>query len=99
MVGFLRIATSPRILESPLSVSSAVGHIHQWSALPSADVLVTGPRHLDIALSLVEAAGTAGNLATDAQLAAYAREYGPELHSNDTDVGRFSELRWIDPLA
>ncbi len=89
MVGFLRIATSPRILESPLSVSSAVGHIHQWPALPSADV----------ALSLVEAAGTAGNLATDAQLAAYALEYGAELHSNDTDFGRFSELRWINPLA
>lgn len=99
MFGFLRIATSPRILESPLSVSGAVGYIHQWSALPSADILVPGPRHLDIALSLVESAGTAGNLTTDAQLAAYALEYGAELHSNDTDFGRFSELRWINPLA
>ena len=42
--------------------------------------------------------GTAGNLTTDVQLAAYAIEHKGEMHSNDTDFARFSDLTWINPL-
>ncbi len=35
----------------------------------------------------------------DAHLAALAIEHGAELNSCDTDFGRFSGLRWIDPIA
>jgi len=40
----------------------------------------------------------AGNLTTDAHLAAIAIEYQYELHSNDTDFARFPGLRWRNPL-
>ena len=40
----------------------------------------------------------AGNLTTDAHLAALALEYQAELHSTDTDFARFSGLRWVNPL-
>lgn len=40
----------------------------------------------------------AGHLTTDAHLAALAIEHQGELHSNDSDFGRFPGLRWRDPL-
>jgi len=41
----------------------------------------------------------AGNLATDAHLAALAIEHGATLESHDHDFGRFPGLRWEDPLS
>jgi len=41
----------------------------------------------------------AGNLTTDAHLAALAIEYQAELASTDSDFGRFRGLRWFNPLA
>jgi toxin-antitoxin system PIN domain toxin len=96
--GFLRIATNARILSAPLPVADAVSYIRDWLAQPSVDLLTPGPRHLDIALELIEKLGTAGNLTTDVQLAAYAIEHNAEMHSNDTDFGRFANLKWTDPL-
>jgi predicted nucleic acid-binding protein len=43
--------------------------------------------------------GTAGDLVTDAHLAALAIEHGATLESCDHDFGRFAGLRWEDPLA
>jgi hypothetical protein len=48
---------------------------------------------------LLSQSGTAGNLTTDAHLAALAIEHGAELCSTDTDFGRFQRLRWVNPLA
>ncbi len=47
---------------------------------------------------MLTSAGAAGNLTTDAHLAAIAIEHQAELHSTDTDFGRFSGLRWVNPL-
>lgn len=98
LFGFLRIATNARILTSPVPVPQAVGYVRDWLAQPNVDLLVPGPHHLDTALGLLEQAGTAGNLTTDAQLAAYAIEHNAEMHSNDTDFARFPDLKWINPL-
>ena len=43
--------------------------------------------------------GPGSNLTTDAQLAAYALEFGGTVHSSDADVGRFSGIRWVNPLV
>ncbi len=99
LFGFLRIATSSRILTSPLPVPKALAYIRDWLALPNMELLVPGRVHLEIALRLLERAGTAGNLSTDAQLAAHALELDATLCSNDTDFGRFPGLRWMNPLA
>jgi predicted nucleic acid-binding protein len=48
---------------------------------------------------LLEPFGSAGNLTTDAHLAALAIEHGAELCSSDTDFSRFAGLRWADPLG
>jgi uncharacterized protein len=40
-----------------------------------------------------------GNIVSDAHLAALAIEHGLEVCSNDSDFARFSEVRWINPVA
>lgn len=96
--GFLRISTSPRVLSTPLAVEEATGYVAEWLELPNVSVLAPGPRHLAIVFDLLREVGTAGNLTTDAQLAALAIEYRADMCSNDTDFGRFRGLRWINPL-
>lgn len=97
--GFLRLATSSRVLSSPLPVEAAIGYVQEWLSRPQSRFLQPGPRHLAIAFDLLRGVGTAGNLTTDIQLAALAIEHQAELHSNDTDFGRFSGLRWVNPLS
>jgi hypothetical protein len=58
-----------------------------------------GPRHVEIAFSLLRSVGTGSNLTTDVQLAAFAFEYDADLYSNDADFARFPNLRWRNPLA
>lgn len=96
--GFVRIATNPRIFDPPLAVDDALDRVTAWFEQPHARVLVPGPRHLEIAFRLLRNLGTAGNLTTDAQLAAFAIENNATLHSNDTDFARFPGLRWENPL-
>ncbi|HZN18240.1 MAG TPA: type II toxin-antitoxin system VapC family toxin [Micromonosporaceae bacterium] len=96
--GFLRISTNPRVLTAPLAVDQAIGYVREWLALPNASFLSPGPRHLDIAFGLLTELGTGANFTTDVQLAALAIEHGAEMYSNDTDFGRFPDLRWINPL-
>jgi toxin-antitoxin system PIN domain toxin len=98
-LGFVRLMTSRRVLETPLAGAAAVGHVRTWLARPNVAILEPGPQHLEIFARLIEAAGTAGNLTTDAHLAAIAIEHQAELHSNDADFARFPGLRWQNPLS
>jgi hypothetical protein len=97
--GFLRIGTNPRAFQHPLSAAEAVGHVRSWLAQACVQVLEPGISHLEQVLRLLESLGTAGNLVTDAQLAALALEYEAVLHTTDTDFLRFPGLRWFNPLS
>lgn len=99
LFGFLRIATNPKVLETPLAVEAAVSHAEGWLELPSTRFLQPGPRHLEIAFDLLKKVGTASNLTTDIQLAALALEHDATICSNDTDFARFEGLEWANPLA
>jgi toxin-antitoxin system PIN domain toxin len=96
--GFVRIATNPRIFESPISVGDAIASVETWLAQPHVHFLAPGPRFTDIAFGLLRKLGAAGNLTTDVQLAAHAIENQATLYSHDTDFARIPGLRWIDPL-
>ena len=65
------------------------------------EVLVedTGEQHGEIVFRLLEETGTAGNLTTDAHLAALALEYQAEIASTDNDFARFRGLRWFNPVS
>jgi uncharacterized protein len=97
--GFIRIATNPRVLSPALTVEAAMGYQSEWLDQPNVTHLVPGPRHLEIAFSLLGAVGTGGYLTTDVQLAALALEYDADMYSNDTDFARFPGLRWFNPLT
>lgn len=97
--GFLRISTNPRVIRPPLPIMDATGLVDEWLAEPNVRWAEPGPRHLELAFALLRPIGTAGNLTTDAQLAAIAIENDATLCSSDADFARFDGIRWIDPLA
>lgn len=95
---FLRISTHPRAARHPLAVEEAWGLVSAWLAC---DVVWTpGPteRHAGILGDLLRAYQLRGNLVPDAAMAALAVEHGLVVYSADTDFGRFSEIRWRNPL-
>jgi toxin-antitoxin system PIN domain toxin len=98
LLAFLRLSTRPQIFARPLEPEEAFDVIEGWLAQPSALVLHPTERHLAVLRGLLEPLGTAGNLTTDAHLAALAIEHGGEVCSADTDFARFRGLRWTNPL-
>ncbi|MCX6551981.1 MAG: PIN domain-containing protein [Acidobacteria bacterium] len=99
VLGFIRIATHRQILARPLHAPAACSRVRSWLAQPCVTILHPGDRHPDVLFGLVEHLGTAGNLTTDAHLAALCIEYNAELHSTDADFARFPGLRWRNPIA
>jgi predicted nucleic acid-binding protein len=77
----------------------AAGHVCDWLAQPLVRVPQPGKQFADLFLDSLRALGAAGNLTTDAQLAALAIEHQAELHSADVDFSRFRGLRWRNPLT
>ncbi|MBO0728918.1 MAG: hypothetical protein J2P57_06635 [Acidimicrobiaceae bacterium] len=99
LVAFIRISTRAALLENPLPISIAFDVVEGWLGQPCALVLHPTERHLSLLRGLVEPLGTAGNITTDAHLAALAIEHGAEVCSADSDFGRFPGLRWANPLV
>lgn len=99
ILGFIRVTTHGRILQNLLDVGGACSRVRSWIARPQVILIHPGDRHADILFDLLDAVGVAGNLTTDAHLAALAIEHQAELHSTDADMARFPGLRWKNPLA
>lgn len=92
LLGFIRIGTSS-VFPSPLSLKKALDLVDVWLAQPVATVIEPTDRHPTLLRELLEKAGTAGNLTTDAHLAALAIEHGATIATFDTDFHRFSGLK------
>jgi len=99
LLGFLRITTNPRILPRPLSPQQAVEVVDSWLAHPLTRIIEPTRQHWTILKELLAPLGTAGNLTSDAHLAALSIEHGALLCSTDNDFSRFAKLRWSNPLA
>ncbi len=99
VLGFLRIATNPKIFPKPLLPPVAMAKIDTWFAQPNICLLSEKKNHWEILKGLMVECGMAGNLTTDAHLAAIAISYGATLASCDADFGRFRGLRWENPRA
>lgn len=99
LLGFLRLTTSARIFSRPLAIDEALAVVGGWLAQPSVVALAPGPEHWRVLRTLLAETGGAGNLTTDAHLAALAIERGAELCSTDADFARFPTLRWTNPIA
>lgn len=99
ILAFVRLSTRPQLFANPLAPAEAFAVVEGWLAQPCALVLHPTERHLALLRGLLEPLGTAGNITTDAHLAALAIEHGGEVCSADTDFARFRGLRWTNPLV
>lgn len=93
LLAFVRVGTSPSILQTPMSADDATGQVEVWLGAPAAVIAEPTGRHLGLLRGLLRETGTAGNLATDAHLAALAIEHGAEIVSYDRDFARFPGVR------
>ena len=98
LLAFIRLSTRPAVVERPLGVDAAIGLVESWLAQPCVTVVHPTERHVSLLRQLLLPLGTAGNLTSDAHLAALAIEHGALLCSCDSDFSRFTGLRWVDPL-
>lgn len=99
LMAFTRICTNPRIFEHPLSPEQTMAFVDEWLDRPNVSMVAPGPGHWLILKNLIRQAGTAGNLTTDAHLAALALEQGCTICSADNDFKRFPGVAHVNPLA
>jgi toxin-antitoxin system PIN domain toxin len=93
LLAFVRIGTNPSILPTPMTTDEATAQLESWLGAPAAVVTEPTTRHLSLLRGLLRGTGSAGNLTTDAHLAALAIEHGAEIVSYDRDFARFPGVR------
>ena len=97
-VGFVRLATNPRVMSPPMTSEQAVSIVRNWLKRSNVFALDAGPSHFDHLEQCLQAAGRAGRFVTDAHLAALALDHNGEIHSADQDFRAFPDVRWRNPL-
>lgn len=97
LLAFVRLSTRAGIFPRALSVEDALRVVSHWLGHPNAQVVHPSEQHAQVLGRLLRAAGTAGNLTSDAHLAALAIEHNAQIVSFDRDFARFPEVRWTHP--
>ena len=96
---FVRIGTSARAFERPMSLAQTSTHISTWLSRQVIRVLQPDADHTRQVLALLRRAASAGgNLVTDAQIAAVAIAHQGTVHTADRDFMRFKSLACYYPL-
>lgn len=99
LFAFLRIATNPRAFANPMTLDEASEHVLSWVSRRVSQILQPPSEHAaDVIALLKSGGGTAGNLVTDAQIAALAQTYRAVIHTADRDFLRFPSIRCHYPL-
>ena len=98
LLGFLRIATSPKILANPRDLEQATVIVSDWLSRSNVSIVSPTDRHWQILSGLLPKHHIRGSLITDAHLAALAIENGATLCTNDRDFLRFPGLKVEFPL-
>ena len=98
VLGFLRLATRGGLLPRPLTPTRALDIAQEWIEHPLVVLLHPGDAHWQRLRTLIETSGLAGNLTSDAHLAALAIEYDATLYSTDKDFTRVGSLRVKNPI-
>ncbi|MES2208713.1 MAG: type II toxin-antitoxin system VapC family toxin [Chloroflexota bacterium] len=99
LLAFLRVVTNPTVLAEPWSVHEATDQVRTWLTAPAAVVVEPTARHADVLAGLLSGVGTAGNLVSDAHLAALATEHLATVVTFDLDFARFPGVRSTQPAA
>lgn len=94
LLAVIRLTTNPAIFESALEPGAALDLIEGWLERPPVTTVEPTERHPQVLRSLLLDAGVAGNLTSDAHLAALAIEHSATLTSFDADFHRFSGVKF-----
>ena len=89
LLAVIRLATHRSVFDKPLTATQAMDVVDAWLASPVAVTVEPTVRHAAVLRSLLETVGTAGNLTTDAHLAALAIEHRADVVTWDRDLARF----------
>ncbi|MGA2214954.1 MAG: type II toxin-antitoxin system VapC family toxin [Bryobacteraceae bacterium] len=98
ILGFLRLATAPKLFARPLELDEAIGIVAVWLARDNVVIVDPAERHWRILSDLLPKSQVRGPLIMDAHLAALAIEHGATLCTNDRDFLRFPGLKVEFPL-
>ena len=100
VMGYLSMATPPRIFAQPLTHSVAAGNVQAMLGLPHVRTLSEGEHFWRHCRQLSDEVPTRANFVPDVHLAALLREHGvPTLYTHDRDFRKFDFLDVRDPLA
>ncbi len=97
LLAVVRLTTKAAVFARPLRAAEAFDIIDDWLAQPCATILHPTIRHAALLRGFLSAAGTAGNLTTDAHLAALSVEYGATIATYDADFSRFPGVLTVNP--
>lgn len=97
LLAVVRLTTKAAVFARPLRAAEAFDIIDEWLAQPCAAILHPTIRHAALLRGFLSAAGTAGNLTTDAHLAALSVEYGAAIATYDADFSRFPGVLTVNP--
>jgi len=98
LFAFVRVGTHPRAYEKPMSIRLAAGHVARWMDRKVCQFIAVEAVDVTKAKDLLIAAGTGGDLTTDAQIAAIAIRLDATVHTADTDFHRFKGVRLFNPF-
>jgi len=96
---FLRIAAHHRAMDEPLTPSEAWSIATAWLDAEPVWIPEPGRGHREILGRLLVDLDLRANLVSDAILAALCIEHGLAIVSADSDVARFTEVPWVNPVA
>ena len=99
ILAFIRVTTRSGIVRSPLPLDQALAFVDSWLRQPHVTAVGPGEHHWSILSNLLRSNGTAGNLTSDAHVAALALEHGCIVASADSDFRRFSGVTHVNPLG
>ncbi len=97
LLAFVRVSTRSGLFPRPLDLVTALDLVQDWLSAAPAVVVHPTDRHAAVLRGLLQDAGTASNLVTDAHLAALCIEHGARMCTYDRDFSRFSGLRTFAP--
>jgi len=92
LFAFVRIGTKPSVFADPLRPGEALDLVDAWLAQPCAAIAHPTSRHAALIRELLTGVGVAGDLTSDAHLAALAIEHGATLATFDADFHRFDSM-------
>ena len=100
VMGYLRIATHPRIFSTPLSPTEAQGNVDRLLERPHVRCVGEADGFWEVYRNLTRDVPARGNLVPDAHIAAILKQHDIRtLYTRDRDFARFAFLRVIDPFT